>query len=337
MIGQGFDILTNGGNLPERFVPPHFKARLPWIGGDLQTLKNNLFSPPANFLLKEEKTISFPIGQGEHLIGKLNEPKGSPLNKTIFLLHGLGGSSESIYMTCAADYFISLGWRVIRLNMRGSGPSQMTSFGQCHAGLTGDIKDLLQNLPAELTSDRIYFMGFSLGGNMILKFLGEGENCDLIQKAVAISAPLDLKTTVETLQRVRNKPYLAYLLGKLKSDFRGADWGSYDWGHKDIENIKSIFEYDDQIIAPYHGFDSALDYYKKSSAESYLSMIDKETLIIFAKNDPWIPAHVYKNITWKGFKTITSLILNDGGHLGFHGTDSLVPWHLRAAESYLNY
>lgn len=335
MNQHGFEFLRRNKIKNLEITFPDFTTCFPWVGGDLQTIRSTIFPLKGTQLLKMEKNILFPLQDGGNLIGKDNEPTCDPLNKTIVLLHGMGGHSESFYMVAAANYFINLGWRVIRLNLRGAGASQKTSVGQYHAGLSKDLNDIFINGPKEVLGKGVSIMGFSLGANTLLKYLGEHHDYSSVNKVVAISPPVCLEITQRTIQALRNRPYRKYLLKKLKSDFYNTNWGPYSWGGLNIKLIKTIKDYDDKVIASYHGFQSAIDYYEQSSSKNFVKSIENPTLIIHAKNDPWIPVSIFRGINWKECDKVIPILTESGGHLGFHTRGHNIPWHLRAADTFL--
>jgi len=128
----------------------------------------------------------------------------SKRGKALMLVHGLGGSEDSRYMKNAAHYFALRGWRVYRMNYRGVGPSRATSLPPYSAGLTGDLRSALRAVSAQKGVEEICVMGFSLGGQMILRMLGEGDVDTKIRAAVTVSAPLDLAASRRRLERRRN-------------------------------------------------------------------------------------------------------------------------------------
>ena len=155
---------------------PSFAPRAPWWGADLQTLRN-MFRPRQSPLIAGPKTmLQFPMedGTGDILLG-LFDPSPAPAGRPLaVLIHGLTGCAESHYMLATAEALLREGLPVLRLNLRGAGPSRSQCRKQYHAGRTGDLRDVLAQLPAELTCNGIVLVGYSLGANMLLKLLGEG-------------------------------------------------------------------------------------------------------------------------------------------------------------------
>ncbi|MGO9722450.1 MAG: alpha/beta fold hydrolase [Methylocella sp.] len=164
--------MRDGIDMSAATVPP-FRERAPWLGGDLQTLRNVMRGAPAD--LPGGERLLLPMPDGDRLAARLDRPAGRPMaGPLIVLLHGLAGSEMSGSVVVSMRHLVGQGWMVLRLNLRGSLPSRQTAAGHYHAGRTGDLADALRGLPAEFTRYGIVLLGQSLGGNLILKFMGEG-------------------------------------------------------------------------------------------------------------------------------------------------------------------
>ena len=235
-------------------------------------------------------------------------------------------------MTTAAC-FLNNGYPVMRLNLRGAGPS----LGKCkhhyHAGRSEDLSDALVALPPKLKANGLFLIGVSLGGNVLLKFLGENRSYDHVIGAAAVSVPIDLKAAQRRIASHRNHVYHRYLVGRMKAD--AAQTAKLNGERVDLASIRTFHDFDGRIVAPRNGFNSADDYYEKCSALRFVSSIRVPTLIIQAQNDPWIPATDYLSHKWTKNAPVSLLMPEGGGHLGFHGKDSFVPWHNRVIEAFL--
>ena len=195
---------------------PPFRERAPWFGGDLQTLRNIIIGGPPE--LPGGERLLLPMPDGDLLAARLDRPAtdtGAPL---IVLTHGLAGSESSRHGIATARYLVSQGWPVLRLNLRGAAPSRATSGGRYHAGKTEDLVAALRGLPAELVSRGIVLIGNSLGGNLVLKFVGEGGHGLPVLAAVAVSTPIDLAASCARLMAPRNFVYHRYMLNEMKRE-----------------------------------------------------------------------------------------------------------------------
>lgn len=319
---------------------PDFVPRLPWLGGDLQTLRNTLVKKPASLSPWRQETLTVPLMDGDSLVGRLHHPveprSESPL---IVLVHGLAGSEDSLYMPDSAAILLESGYRTIRLNLRGAGPSRPLCRNDYHAGKTEDLRAFLafiQREKPEMTAYGIVVMGFSLGGNLVLKFLGEEGDApsDLpIKAGISVSAPLDLALCSHTILAPRNAPYHQWLINKMKRAAL-ANPGLSAVEHKQIQNIRNTLEYDDKLVAPKHGWRDAAEYYAVNSARGYLAAIRLPTLLIHARNDPWIPFAAYDGLPWETWPHLVTAFPRDGGHMGFHDRRH-GPWHMMAALRFL--
>ncbi|QGM97021.1 YheT family hydrolase [Methylocystis parvus] len=304
---------------------PIFEERAPWWGPDLQTVRNILLPKPKELDGGARLLLAMP--DGDRLAARLDrpaEPGGRPL---VVLIHGLTGTEASVNVVRTARHLVSGGWPVLRLNLRGSALSRPTSKGRYHAGKTEDLAAALRQLPDELVRRGVALVGHSLGGNLVLKFMGEGGHDALVLGAVAVSTPLDLAAASQRIEAPRNLIYHHYLLAGLKSEALapGAELTSAQ--RSAIASARSIYEFDDRFVAPCFGFRDAADYYERNSAVGFLRGVDRPALVIHAMDDPWIPAAVYEGIDWPSLKTVETAVAPGGGHLGFHGRGSPIGWH----------
>lgn len=309
---------------------PAFRSRTPWWGRHLQTVGSAILSHTAPETPGQR--VSFPMadGSGDVLLGTLHNPSsssgnGKPERPLVMLIHGLTGSEDSSYLLASARYLLSLGYPVLRLNLRGAGPSQ----GQCrylyHAGRSEDLRLVLGSLDGRLAARGLFLVGFSLGGNMLLKYLGEAGRRAMVLGAASISAPIDLDAARHSLMRPGNLFYHRYLLTRLKHEMRGLALSEQEI--RTLAGVRTIFEFDDRILAPRIGFAGALDYYRRSMALTFLPDIAVPTLVIHARNDPWIPFAAYRDFSWANNPRLLPLFPSGGGHVGFHGRGSTVPWY----------
>ena len=302
---------------------PPFRPRLPWWGPDLQTLRNTLLRPRIDLSGFPAQTLRFSMDDGDVLIGRLHRPAESAGRPLAVLIHGLSGSEDSAYMHVTARRLLLRGFPVLRLNLRGAGPSRPLCRNQYHAGRSEDFRAVLDRLPAASTADGIVAVGFSMGGAMLLKHLGESGADSGLMRAVAVCAPIDLVETGRSFDRVRNRPYNRYLLNELKRNFLqtpdlGPQWPGI------VAGIARMYDFDDRVVAPLNGFASAHDYQTRSSAAPLIGKIRTPTLAIHADDDPWIPLASYRAADWSG-GSARLLLARGGGHLGFHQAGGT--WH----------
>ena len=295
----------------------------------MQTLANLLRRPALSLAPHRSERLAFPLvdGTGDTLLAMLDRPanprRGMPL---VILIHGLTGKEDSEYVLSAARHLLDTGHRVLRLNLRGAGPSRATCRGQYYAGRSQDFRGLLALLPADLTADGMVAVGYSLGGAMLLKYLGEEGGSTPLKAAASVSAPIDLSLTCQHMLRRRNGIYHRHLLALMKVDATATGAGITSAERAAILGSQTIWDYDEVFIAPRHGFGGAEDYYERCRPTRFLPAIRIPTLVIAAVNDPWIPFSAYGAIDWAENSSLLTLFPKAGGHVGFHGVGGGPPW-----------
>ncbi len=312
---------------------PPFVARWPWIGADLQTLRNAIAPPRHELSASVSERLMLPLADdtGDTLLGLLQHPVGPP-GPLVVLIHGLSGSEDSAYMLASAAALLRGGYRVLRLNLRGAGPSRPFCRLQYHAGRSGDLRNALAALDAGLLRRGLFLVGYSLGGNILLKFLAEHAADFPIRAAVTVSAPLDLAAASERIRAGRNRIYHRHLLHHMKVEALGPGAELTADEQQRVRTAQSIFEFDDRFVGPRNGYSGAADYYANNSGVRFLSAIRVPTLVVHALDDPWIPPAAYQRVAWASHPTLVPLLSDGGGHVGFHGRGSAVPWHDRCLE-----
>lgn len=310
---------------------PIFLPRAPWWGGDLQTLRNFLIGRAPRLAQSRSQRLELPLGDGsgDRLLGMLDLPLAKPAvaRPLVVLIHGLSGTEESFYVLKTAEHLLGCGHAVLRLNLRGAGPSRPLCRFQYHAGRSEDLAVALAGLPAPLTAAGVVAVGYSLGANMLLKFLGEGGHAVPLRAAAAVSAPLDLAGSARQMMRRRNAVYQRRLLRDMRRESLGPGAEVTAAERAAIRSARSIWEFDDRFSAPRNGFTDAEDYYARNAALRFLDGIAVPTLVIHALDDPWIPAAPYLAYEWRRNPNLLPLLPARGGHVGFHSSDRRGPWH----------
>lgn len=310
-----------------------FRERTPWFGGDLQTLRYALRGAPPDLPGGERLLLRMP--DGDRLAARLDRQADPITRPLVVLVHGLTGSEASGCVVASMRHLVGQGWPVLRLNLRGTLPSLPTATGHYHAGRTEDLADALRGLPGDLTRHGIVLLGHSLGGNLVLKFMGEGGHGMPVLAAVAVSTPLDLAATCARMMARRNYGYQRYMLEAMKREALAPGSSVSTTERATIAAVRNVYEFDDRFIAPLFGYKDAQDYYESNAAKHFLAGIARPTLVLHALDDPWIPAACYTAIDWPRLPKIETVLTPRGGHLGFHGQGSRVPWHDRMTAWWL--
>lgn len=262
--------------------------------------------------------------------------QGSP--GLVIISHGLEGNTQRAYVKGMARALYRNGFDVLAWNYRGCSGEINRQLRFYHSGATDDLDVVVQHALQKGYSS-INLIGFSLGGNLTLKYLGEERNRPVIlRKAVVFSVPLDLHTSCIKISRPSNWIYSKRFLISLKEKVRlkskqitGLD---VTW----LSKIKTLYEFDDHFTGPIHGFNNALDYYKKCSSITVIDKLKIPTLLINALNDPFLSATCFPAELLKHHPYVRYLFPEKGGHVGFteFGAKGLY-WSERQAIAFLNH
>ena len=257
-------------------------------------------------------------------------------DRVAILSHGLEGSSDQPYIRGMAAAMRTAGWDVLAWNFRGcSGePNRLLRF--YHSGESGDLAAVVRH--AARTHARIALVGFSLGGNVLLKYLGEGAHPAVIG-AAAISAPIDLASCARAMdERADNRLYLRRFIASLRAKIEAKARkfpGRLDVGA--LRAVRGFFDFDDRYTAPLHGFLGAEDYWARSSARPLLPRITVPTLLLNARNDPLLAPAAFP---WAEAEASPHFFLEapaSGGHVGFLDLErGLQPWSERRVAEFFS-
>ncbi len=302
-----------------------FRARPPWWGGDLQTLRGSLAYRSRPLPGRSERLrLALADGSGDRLAAMLDRPATARPGPLIVLVHGLTGSEESPYVTASAAFHLRRGRRVLRLNLRGAGPSRQSCAGHYHAGCARDVHDALAALDRRLLADGVVVIGYSLGGNVALNLLA-GHRLP-IRAAVIVSAPIEPAEAARRFMAPRNALYHRWLLARMKRESMAPGARLADAERLAIRRARSIYEFDDRFVAPRHGFSGAEDYYARTAGARKVGAIGVPTLLIHARDDPWVPAAAYESLRPRCPAEVRLLLTPRGGHVGFHAQGCAEPW-----------
>jgi uncharacterized protein len=242
----------------------------------------------------------------------------------LLLLHGLEGTIRSHYVSGFFGEAHRRGWGADLLIFRGCGDEPNRGRRFYHSGDTGDLAFVLDRVLAEHRRSSVVLAGVSLGGNVLLKFLGEqGDRLpSRVRAAAAISVPFDLEKGARHIStgfsRVYDRHFLRTLRGKAEAKLARYP-GLFDAGS--LSRARSIYEFDDAVTAPVHGFADAHDYYAKSSSLGWLKRIRRPTFLLSATDDPFLPRDVLDDVrrVARDNPALTLEFTLHGGHVGFVG------------------
>jgi predicted alpha/beta-fold hydrolase len=302
----------------DRIRANHFKPAWWLPGPHSQTLWPYLFRRRRKLKLKEER-LELPDGDFIDLCWTDNE-----FGPLVVVFHGLEGNIKSPYANAIMARIHKMGWRGVFMHFRGCSRDVNRLDRSYHSGDTADIAYVIETLNSRFPGVPIITAGYSLGGNAMLKYLGERASDTAVCAAVAVSVPYQLHDSAESLSTGFSRLYQWRLIRSLKNKIRRKFQGRqapFDMNR--LETMDTFYLFDDNITAPIHGFSGADDYYTKSSSLQYLSDIKVPTLLLHALDDPFmtkasIPRH--ENLS----NRVILEISERGGHVGFVG--GILPW-----------
>jgi uncharacterized protein len=269
-------------------LSPSFSYRAPWWlpGGHLQTLYGALAGKPG----VDWKRERWEAPDGDFIdVDRLPGPADAPL---VALFHGLEGGSNSHYARALAQELARRAWRGAVPHFRGCSGEPNRLPRAYHSGDSGEIGWILRRLRAETRGTPLFAAGVSLGGNALLKWLGEDAGAKhVLLAAAAVSAPVDLMAAGDALGRGFNLVYTYAFLATMKKkgeDKLGRFPGLFDG--EAMRRARTLREFDDVVTAPLHGFRDTDDYWTRASAKPVLGRIEVPTLMLNARNDPFLPA-----------------------------------------------
>jgi predicted alpha/beta-fold hydrolase len=259
-------------------------------------------------------------------IHRLDAPAGAP---RLLILHGLEGTIRSHYASGLLHEAKRRGWAADFLVFRSCGDEPNRALRLYHSGETTDLDLVVRRVTAETPDRPLFIVGVSLGGNVLLKWLGEQRDRAPVQlrRAAAVSVPFDLGRGSRHLDRGFSRFYQAHFLRSLRKKALAKSIRYPDAIRPDVVlRGQTLYEFDDLVTAPLHGFRNADDYYSRSSSLSYLAHIRTPTLLLSARDDPFLPPEVLDEVR-EIARTNPSLHLEfveEGGHVGF--ISGSVPW-----------
>jgi predicted alpha/beta-fold hydrolase len=314
--------------------------------GHLATVMGNFWprpKPDPQFPT-QDRLFSVETGAGPSLEVLVQTQRPAHAKAEVILAHGLEGSSESGYMRSMASALVAAGYAVHRYNLRGCGPETSSlkpawhRASNYHSGQTGDIRLLTQERK-RASGLPVFLVGFSLGGNVVLKLAGElGERGgEMLAGVCSVCAPIDLAASVRKTAEPQNKLYQRRFVSRLKERVRLRHPIAPDlFPLEHLPDVHSIWDFDDYYTARIFGFGTAANYYETQSSNQFLGSIRVPTLTICAQDDPMIPAVIYEHPAFSSNPYLQRLKADHGGHLGFLARGSRRFWLDQVVEEWLD-
>lgn len=298
---------------------PHSRGAAPsafrpawWLPGPhLQTLWPVLFRRRGRPALERER-LELPDGDFLDLDWNGAEFSENPI---VLLLHGLEGSSASPYAWGLLAAFEKRRWPAVLMHFRGCSGEPNRLARSYHSGETGDLARVVGELRKRFPDRALFAAGVSLGGNVLLKWLGETGTHAPLAGAAAVSVPFDLGKCADRLEKGFSKVYRRFLVHELHCKIR-SKFTAWQTSPVDLDKLadwRTFREFDDNVTSPLHGFGGADDYYRRSSSGPFVKHIRIPTLIVQANNDPFLPGSVMPDLS----SSVRLEASPQGGHAGF--------------------
>ena len=312
-------ILVSNYNPPILFKNGHFSTL---YAGLVRTVSG---------LTQERERISLPDGDFLDLDWSYTPQQ---TRKVIILLHGLEGNAQRPYITGSAKLSNANGYDACAVNFRSCSGEPNVLYRSYHSGATEDLEAILLHILNTRKYDEIFLKGFSLGGNLALKYLGEERNVPKeIKGVVTVSVPCSLYSSLKQLLQPKNYLYAKRFKNHLKAKMKEKQQlFPTKISDADIDKVKTLKDFDDIYTSRAHGFKDALDYYEKCSSLQFLPNITIPTLIINAANDSFLGPECYPYKEAKENSSVFLEVPNSGGHVGFYGRNNTTYTEKRAAK-----
>ena len=278
----------------------------------LQTIVPNLLRPRPDIDVRRER-IELPDGDFMDADWVGSRTSG----QIVVMLHGLEGSIESRYAGWMLKRLDEAGYRPVLLNFRSCSGEPNRKANSYHSGHTEDFNHFLHLLRRREPGVRMAAIGYSLGGNVLLKWLGENRQQAFLDTGIAASVPFRLAECSNAVNEGLSKIYQAHLMQRMKATARAKQDLIRAAGHDpEIDRLKTFREFDDALTAPLHGFSDADDYYRKCSSIAFLKDIHTPTLVIHSRDDPFMrPGTAPREDEISPWVDVE--LSEHGGHVGF--------------------
>jgi uncharacterized protein len=302
------------------FAGKPFEPHPVFRGGHAQTLVS--FAWPRRFRLRptDDEIRLFEVAPNTQVLAQCRWHANQAELPTVVLWHGIEGSSDAVYMLATAQKAFRAGFNVVRMNLRNCGGTEHLTPTLYHGGLSEDLRAVVKELIEHDGLSRLFLIGFSLGGNMVLKLAGEyGEHPPKEIIAVCgISPSVDLDASGNSICQSSNWIYHRDFVRRLKNRIRLKGRLYPDvYDTSELHLVRTIREFDERFTSVAHGFANAADYYDKASALRVIDKIRVPTLIIHAQDDPFIPFAPLRDPSVGANPYILLLAPEHGGHVAF--------------------
>jgi len=282
-----------------------------WLPGPhAQTLWPTSFRPRPRLELTRER---LELDDGDFLDLAWTRPNGGPV---VIVIHGLEGSLDSHYARGTLKALQDAGYQALFMHLRGCSGEPNRLDRSYHSGASDDLAALIRHVTVTRGEPPAAAVGFSLGGNLLLKYLGEQGPDSPLRAAVAVSVPYRLLECAQRLDRGFSRLYRRHLVDRLRASYRRKFRDRPEPLVVDLQRLDNFFDFDDRITAPLNGFDGALDYYNRCSSRHFVGNIHTPTLLLHAADDPFMSPRTPPGVDELG-PGVSLELSPHGGHVGF--------------------
>ena len=319
-------------DLPYAAIPFHGE-RMPWYGGDLQTLRNVLLSKTKR--LDAGRDLLINVSDGDQLLACLHTSPHKKVKGILIIIHGLAGDYDSLYVRYLTDKAVRSGYHALRVNLRGAGKGRGLAKQSYHAGRSEDIANICDHMAVQFQGMRQYLCAFSLGGTMAVNLVTGPKVPSHLAGVASFCAPLDMVACAEKFHRKRNFLYGRHFTNALISQTLSSAIPE-GLEAETISQLSTVREFDDYYTSFVAGYEGADDYYRGTTPLANMDKITVPSLVVHSDNDPWIPVDAYQKI--KTHNALFCVITRGGGHVGFHGAgQNYECWQSEMAVQYFDW
>jgi predicted alpha/beta-fold hydrolase len=312
------------GEVARAFASKPFVPHPLFPGPHAQTIVSSKHFPRRRAFRAESALYEsrlFEVEPGTRVLLKCRWQENRKAAPTVLLIHGLEGSTDSLYVLGTAQKAYRRGFNVVGMNMRNCGGTEHLAATLYHSGLTEDIRRVvLEELAGREGLTEIYLAGFSMSGNMVLRLAGDygPDSPPALKGVAAVSPSIDLDSCAAALERRENALYRWSFVSNLRDRVRRKDRlrpGLYDT--RTLRRVRTIREFDEQITARHGGYRDASDYYARTSSRAVIGRIRVPTLVIHSADDPLIPPEPFLDRAIADNPDVLLVLTRRGGHVGF--------------------
>ena len=300
-----------------------FRPRRWLTNGHMQTIVGNFLPRPAFNCPSVSEPVEVDARDGSRVMCDCNwQPEPQRANRlTVILVHGLEGSSESRYIKGIAARAWDAGCNVVRMNMRNCGNTDEMTPTLYHSGLSTDVGAVMRHYARRFALERVALVGYSMGGNLVLKLAGEWGNEAPLCAVAAVCPAIDLAAGSDALHEPSNRLYEWHFLRGLMRRYRRKAALYPNIYKNGVGRIRSLREFDDKIVAPHCGFRDADDYYYRAASARVVDRIAVPTLIIRAVDDPFVRLLSETRAALLANPNVVLLETQHGGHCAYLSQD----------------